>query len=790
MPAVASRSLTGADQALMYALSGLARSGATRSGYVGQIGLISIGGIWTGAAASRRVLVASLSIQDQLNETPNTCNFTVQGDRPMEGAEIVITIGSTANGARLFAGHILRVTEVYAAQNPQPRNVLWQVEGIDYTWRLNARLVYGRYTSMTGHAIAQDLFTRFAPAGFGIYFRNALASISEISFTDTPFMEALAQIATRCGAQVTCDYNRAIVFWLAELTTSDVQPPPLALTPSHPSLESLSYTRDLSQIVTRAVVEGGGVNALADVAPGATVLPVDDVAWYQEFGGKVTAGPQRLTYTGLVPGGIGALIGTGATVTPSSAPTYTKGTGAGLPLGAYKYAYTWQSATGETTPSPVLSVSLAQITNPSSAPVWVASEQPGGSLTPNHSYQLSYVYSEDVATGSGFGQPVTHTGWTQITDAWANGYGVIGVQVTYSSNPGCKSIWIVRSPPPGMIGLHYDGTRIANDASKGGQLSPVFYITGPADNYGGWGSTESNNTSNNTGAGTITLGGIAVGPSGVTGRKVYRTARNASQLKLHTTIANNTATAIAVDTTADASLGANAPATDTAGLISTVGNVQAGSTSIPVSSVGPFGTLGWALIGSQRVRYTGTSATALTGIPAEGAGSLTATVQYGTEILVAPQLTGIPASGSGAILLAVRQGDPINLLVIIDDAAAQAALAALTGADGILEGALSDNRISQGEAISRGEAMLAQKKDPQETVRYRTRDPTTRSGATITINLPVLGITGTYQIQDVRIGGFLGTNLPPTYDATASSQRLTFEDLLRQMRTKVRTQPA
>jgi hypothetical protein len=788
MPAVASRSLTGADQALMYALSGLARSGATRSGYVRQNALISIGGIWTGADASRRVLVASLSIQDQLNETPNTCNFTVQGDRPMEGAEIVITVGSTANGARLFAGHILRVTEVYAAQNPQPRNVLWHVEGIDYTWRLNARLVYGRYTSQPGHAVAQDLFDRFAPPGFGLYFRVPLVSISEISFTDTPFMEALAQIATRCGANVTCDYYHAIIYWQADLMTSDVQPPPLALTPSHPSLESLSYTRDLSQIVTRAIVEGGGVNALADVAPGATVLPVDDVAWYQEFGGKVTAGPQRLTYTGLVPGGTGALIGTGATVTPSSAPTYAKGTGTGLPLGTYKYAYTWQSATGETIPSPILSVSMAPLSSPTEGAGTTGLGGPPGALTLNKPYDLSYVYSEDAPGGSGFGQPVTHTGLSEIVWGMTGGTGSIGVQVQYSSNPAVKSIWIARVGPP-LPGLHYDGTRIANDPSKGGQYSPTFYITGPADNSGLWGTTEADG-SNNTGQGTVTLGGIAVGPSGVVGRRVYRSARNALQLKLHTTIANNTATAIAVDTTADASLGANAPTSDTAGLISTVGNVQAGSTAIPVSSVGPFGSLGWALIGSQRVRYASVSATALTGIPASGAGSLTATVNYGTEILAAPLLTGIPASGSGAIRLAIKQGDPVNLLVIIDDAAAQAAMAALTGADGIIEGALSDNRISQGEAISRGEAMLAQKKDPQITVRYRTRDPTTRSGATITIDLPVLGITGTYQIQDVRIGGFLGTNLAPTYDATASSQRLTFEDLLRQMRTKVRTQPA
>jgi hypothetical protein len=46
-------------------------------------------------------------------------------------------------------------------------------------------------------------------------------------------------------------------------------------------------------------------------------------------------------------------------------------------------------------------------------------------------------------------------------------------------------------------------------------------------------------------------------------------------------------------------------------------------------------------------------------------------------------------------------------------------------------------------------------------------------------------VSGTFEIQDVTIGGFLGTEEYPFYDAVASSRRFTFEDLLRRRRAAV-----
>lgn len=62
--------------------------------------------------------------------------------------------------------------------------------------------------------------------------------------------------------------------------------------------------------------------------------------------------------------------------------------------------------------------------------------------------------------------------------------------------------------------------------------------------------------------GQIALTAIPIGGSAVTARKIYRQFNGTGTFKLQSTIANNTATTL-TDTTANASLGADAPATNT-----------------------------------------------------------------------------------------------------------------------------------------------------------------------------------------------------------------------------------
>lgn len=276
------------------------------------------------------------------------------------------------------------------------------------------------------------------------------------------------------------------------------------------------------------------------------------------------------------------------------------------------------------------------------------------------------------------------------------------------------------------------------------------------------------------------LSSIPIGPATVTSRKIYRPVASGSTYKLVTTIANNTATTYA-DNVADSSLGATAPVTDTSGLTLATGTVTVGSVSIPVTSTAPFYSGGgYAYIGALAVQYTGVSSTALTGVPPSGPGSLSTTVNYGVEIIAAAMLVGIPASGVGSILYEIAQGDPVNLLVTVDDLPAQAAMAALVGGDGIVEDYLQDRRLSRTEAIARAQARLDLVKDPLVTVRYPTRDQTAHSGRQVTITRTTEGISETLTIQSVTFGGIDGDGKRfPLRTVEASSRRLSFEALLR-----------
>jgi hypothetical protein len=293
-------------------------------------------------------------------------------------------------------------------------------------------------------------------------------------------------------------------------------------------------------------------------------------------------------------------------------------------------------------------------------------------------------------------------------------------------------------------------------------------------------------------AAQVNLSGISVGASTVTARVLYRTAANLSQLRLLTTIANNVDTTW-IDTAADATLGANAPTSDTSTLVQPQGNVLAGSPTVPCASLAAFSAAGgWAIAGSQVIRYTGIAGNALTGVPASGPGSVASPMSYNTTIVAAPTIRGIPANGVGAIRVPIVKGDAIDLFIQEDDVAAQTALAAQLGggADGIVEDEIQDRRLSSTEAHARARARLAQLAERDAdgkvgiiTVHYTCRDINTRAGATVTINLgPPINLRGDFLIQRVTVNAFGNPHVPPTYIVEASSVRFTFEELLRVIR--------
>lgn len=758
--------ITGSQQAKTYALANRMRAGATRAGYTSGAAVVTINGTQYGAGRpvdANQVLGESLSITEVLNQTPNTAAFTMKGFEPSEGADVVIKFGSINNSERLFAGTIINRSHAYVGT---PANWTAPVNAIDYTWQLTRRLVSGSFTTVDPAVVAAAIVA--AVPGFTLSVPAGLPTLDAISYTDIDALAALTQLAGRIGGYCDVDYNKVVKLFITDTSTTA----PTPLTPSHPTLTAFSWTRDLSRVVTRVFVEGGGVNALTAVAPGETILPVESTVWYNPAGGTVKAGTQHIAYTGTYAGGSGSLIGLGAS--PSTAPVLALVAGTGIGTGVYRYAYTDVTASGESNPSPLGTVTTGTVPTflaPQSAAPTFSTLSGGSGVAPG-----TYDYAVTNVNGAGETTPGPRLTYVVTLGAQNPVFHIpLGPSGTVS-----RRVW--RTTAGGsQLKLHPAGGLPNNTGTTYADNSPdsALGVNAPTTNTATTGTTT---------ATQVAVSGIAIGPSPTTGRNVYRTEVNASQLKLHTTIANNTATTIATDTIPDGSLGANAPTSDTSGISFSGGQVNAGSTSLLTASAAPFvSTGGWALLGGgQVIRYTGISANSLTGIPAVGIGALLTTVLYGQQVVAAPALTGIPASGGGSIVSAIKQGDPINLLVQVDDLAAQAALVTLIGGsdDGIIEAFIQEGTIGETEARARGLAKLAQSSMVQISISATVRDKNAHAGRLIHVDMPSpTNLTGDFMIQQVTIDTFQPA-LMATFHIQASSDQFSLEDLLRFFRQK------
>jgi hypothetical protein len=254
---------------------------------------------------------------------------------------------------------------------------------------------------------------------------------------------------------------------------------------------------------------------------------------------------------------------------------------------------------------------------------------------------------------------------------------------------------------------------------------------------------------------------------------LYRTKAGGSEYFLLARLGDNSTTTYS-DSAEDSDLHELAPT------VSTIGGL-AGDVSLKLLSVASFPASGWARADSQLIRYTGISGTTLTGIPASGTGALVAAVSAGSAILVEPHLTGV-----AGVSRAIPEGEDVRIFVRLNDAAAQSAYAAATGVgDGVLEEAFDESGMSVTEATDFGEAQLALLKDPLVTMRYVTRDQTTRTGRTVTFDLGApTNMAGTFLIQSVVLDSFSadGTHFPRR-TVQAGSRRFSLEAILRLVRT-------
>lgn len=291
---------TAARLSLMYALSGVLRSGAGRSGFFPPFGAVSIAGI----TRSSVVVKSSVVITDEINDVPNTARMTVRGSsmyRPQKGQEVVIGLGNLTN--RIFAGHVLNVTQ-------QPillqGAALFDLNCVDYSWQLDwTRVKAKAWSNASVTTIFSDIVSTFAP-GFSVRVEEGLATIDFQSNHDERVSEALSRLMKTAGGYWYVDYDRIVHGFVVPETDAN----PTTLNANNSNFWNFSYSEDLSQTRPRVRVLGGSTTTTSTVSVGATSIPVNDTRLFGAFGGSALTGANQITYTGKsVASGPGSLTG-------------------------------------------------------------------------------------------------------------------------------------------------------------------------------------------------------------------------------------------------------------------------------------------------------------------------------------------------------------------------------------------------------------------------------------------------------------------------------------------------
>ena len=336
-----------------------------------------------GADVTRFARVGQVRIDDILNDAPNTAALTVvAGARygPPEtgpfdagafdaggfatadnlaplippptitvGMPIEIYLGSIDPAYQVFGGHI--TTREQTAEFDVPRNVRYDLNCIDWTRRLNARIAQVDYGAASASDIVNDLIANFAPTIGTDYVVDGLPTIDGgITFTYEEVSRALSRIAEKIGAYWYVDYQAQLHFWTG--TEDDTQPDDIV---PGADFAHLKITIDLTQVRTRLLVEGDGGTIAIALPNGDAIVPLDTSEPFNATGGQATRTPaMRLTYTGKHAGGSKANtvgVGTGGTPPPDppGAPTAAlavAGVTGGLSSGPYIYAYTLEMTDG------------------------------------------------------------------------------------------------------------------------------------------------------------------------------------------------------------------------------------------------------------------------------------------------------------------------------------------------------------------------------------------------------------------------------------------------------------
>lgn len=207
---------------------------------------ITIGGV----DRTTSVVANTLRKTDSLNQQVDQLDFRIRKYGkltyvPALGDEVVVT----RNGARIFGGVIVRITENVSAANI----LTYKVECADFSQFLKRQLVTERYESTTVGAIIADLVANYTSDGFTTANVVGGQAIASFAFNRLSVADCLQKLADAISYVWYVDYEKDIHFFPKNTEIG----PALTDTSGNFIHDSLEIVEDLTQVRNSVLVQGG-----------------------------------------------------------------------------------------------------------------------------------------------------------------------------------------------------------------------------------------------------------------------------------------------------------------------------------------------------------------------------------------------------------------------------------------------------------------------------------------------------------------------------------------------------
>jgi hypothetical protein len=286
-------------------------------------------------------------------------------------------------------------------------------------------------------------------------------------------------------------------------------------------------------------------------------------------------------------------------------------------------------------------------------------------------------------------------------------------------------------------------------------------------------------STNTATAAQIAVASIPLGSTPVTARELYMSAAGGGGTRRRALLISNNSATTGTITMSDATLAGEIaePTSDTSLLPQDSGQVNAGSTEMPLATAG-FPDEGWAEVNGLVFRYGSKTGALLQSIPASGVGSLTVSVAFNSTVRALPILTGCVGVDE-----ALEIGATVQLFVQVDDVVAQTAkIDRDGGGTGIVEYTVTDERRSEVSLTQLCQAHLNLYGYPIVTAAYDSLDIRNKSGKTVNYNVTVPALVATLVLQSVSITDIdVSEGVPPRFSVVASNVRFSVEDQIRRL---------